>query len=270
LSEDPADERFPMFIYDGQMFGDFTLTTHFKIVSGIREQMAGIAFRVQDETNYYVVRLSGLGRNFRWYKVVNGQRGDLIGPSVSMPPEMWHELVIDCSGDNFRIQLDGQSLPTITDHSFARGKIAFWTKSDSVSYFGETKIVYTPLVSVAQTVIADMAKKYTHLLDLKIYLPGKGPDTTRVAASKDPGDAGQAGGPAELDVIRRGLIYYGKGKASVTVTMPLHDRNGDVMGAVRIVMKSFPGETEETALVRATPVMKDIQDKATVIDDIFQ
>jgi hypothetical protein len=107
-------------------------------------------------------------------------------------------------------------------------------------------------------------------VDLKIYVPGKEADSTRVAASKEPNEIGQAGGAAELDVIRSGLIYYGKGKGTVTVTMPLHDRNGDVTGAVRIVMKSFPGETQETALVRATPVMKEVQDKATVIDNIFE
>jgi hypothetical protein len=271
VSEDPTDEHFPMFIYDGQAFGDFTLTTHIKTVRGAREQMAGVAFRIQNETNYYVVRISSLGHNFRWYKVVNGQRGELIGPQTDIPAGAWHELQIECSGDTIKLRLDGQqSIPMITDHDFARGKIGFWTKSDSVSYFGDTKIAFTPVVSAAQTLMHDMAKKYTRLVDLKIYVPGKEPDSTRVAAGKDPKEAGQPGGAAEQDVIRRGLIYYGKGKGTVTVTMPLHDRNGDVMGAVRIVMKSFPGETEETALERATPVMKEVQDKATALDNFFE
>ena len=30
---------------------DFTLTTRFKTVKGVVEQMAGIAFRIQNETN---------------------------------------------------------------------------------------------------------------------------------------------------------------------------------------------------------------------------
>src|ERR1041384_5131657 len=53
VSRDKTDERFPMLIYEGESFGDFTLTTRFKLVEGAAEQMAGIAFRFVDERNYY-------------------------------------------------------------------------------------------------------------------------------------------------------------------------------------------------------------------------
>src|SRR5262245_11591793 len=52
LAEDRTDEHFPLLIWDDETFADFTLTTRFKTVSGVIEQMAGIAFRLQDETNY--------------------------------------------------------------------------------------------------------------------------------------------------------------------------------------------------------------------------
>ena len=81
LAQDPTDEHFPLLIYEGETITDFTLTTRFKTVNGVVEQMAGIAFRIQNETNYYVVRASSLGNNVRFYKVVNGQRGPLIGPA---------------------------------------------------------------------------------------------------------------------------------------------------------------------------------------------
>ena len=48
-STNQTDERFPMLIYDRETFKDFTLTTRFKIVSGIAEQMAGVVFRFQNE-----------------------------------------------------------------------------------------------------------------------------------------------------------------------------------------------------------------------------
>jgi len=66
LAQDPTDEHFPLLIYDGEIFGDFKLTTRFKTVGGAREQMAGVAFRIQDETNYYVLRASSLGNNCRF------------------------------------------------------------------------------------------------------------------------------------------------------------------------------------------------------------
>src|SRR5439155_6998901 len=70
LAQDPSDEHFPLLIFEDEVFGDFTLTTRFKTVSGKKEQMAGLAFRIQNESNYYVVRASSLGNTFRFYKVV--------------------------------------------------------------------------------------------------------------------------------------------------------------------------------------------------------
>src|SRR5687768_15008675 len=67
-----AEERFPLLIYTNDTFGDFSFTTRFKTVSGQREQMAGVAFRILDEKNYYVVRASSKGNSFRFYKFVNG------------------------------------------------------------------------------------------------------------------------------------------------------------------------------------------------------
>ena len=62
LSQETTDEHFPLLIFDDDVYGDFTLTTRFKTVSGEVEQMAGVAFRIQDEKNYYVVRASSKAR----------------------------------------------------------------------------------------------------------------------------------------------------------------------------------------------------------------
>ena len=64
VSEDLTDEHFPMLIYTGQEFKNFTLKTKFKLVSGVIETMAGIVFRYQDIHNYYYVRASGVGNSF--------------------------------------------------------------------------------------------------------------------------------------------------------------------------------------------------------------
>ena len=41
-------------------------------------------------------------------------------------------------------------MPPLNDNTFTTGKIGFRTKSDAVSYFGDTTITYTPLVPVAR------------------------------------------------------------------------------------------------------------------------
>jgi hypothetical protein len=270
LAQDTTDEHFPMLIYDGEIFEDFTLTTRFKTVHGTKEQMAGIAFRIQNETNYYVLRASSLGNNCRFYKVVNGARGNPFGPAVGLPAGVWHELSIECKGNQINLQLDGRALiGTLNDDSFARGKIGFWTKSDSVSYFADTKVVYKPREAPAQVLVRAVAKKYPHLLGLEIYVQGKDTNTLRLAAGKDETEIGKPGGATELNVLRKGLIYYGKDKGSVAVTLPLRDRNGDIMAVVRVVTKPFAGETEETAIVRATPILKEIQGQAQSLEDLL-
>jgi hypothetical protein len=87
-----------MFIYDGEKFRDFKFTTRFKIVSGVAEQMAGVVFRFQNASNFYVVRGSALGKNVRFYKVVNGVRSDPIGPARDLAPGSWHQLAVQCEG----------------------------------------------------------------------------------------------------------------------------------------------------------------------------
>ena len=51
--------------------------------------------------------------------------------------------------------------------------------------------------------------------------------------------------------------------------MPLRDRNGDAMAAVRVVLKPFPGQTEENAIIRATPIVKEVQTRAQALDDLL-
>jgi hypothetical protein len=271
VSQDPTDEHFPILIYDEETFDDFTLTTRFKTVGGTNEQMAGVAFRIQNETNYYVVRASSLGNTFRFYKVVNGQRGTIIGPEIAIRANVWHELSVVCKGSQIECRLDGrQVIPTLTDTSFSSGKIGFWTKSDSVSYFADTRIVYKPREAPAQALVRNTLKNYPRLVGLKVFVQGAEPQTTRLVASDDSKEIGRAGEKAEEDVIRRGVTYYAKDKDSVSVTLPLRDRNGEPIAAVRVVMKTFAGQTEDNAVVRATPIVKEMGARVQTLQDLVE
>ncbi len=271
LAKNPADEHFPLLIYEGESFADFTLTTQFKTVSGAIERMAGIAFRLQDETNYYVARASTLGNTFRFYKVVNGQRGPIVGPELPVPSGVWHDLTVECKGNHIRCLLDGKEVISVEDKTpFGPGKIGYWTKSDSVSYFNDTKITYTPLQPPAQGFLAPLLQRYPKLLALKIYILTADGSSTRIVGSKDPSEIGSAGTKTELEVIHKAITYYGKEKGIVSVIAPLRDRNGDTIAAVRIVSKSFPGQTEENAILRAQPIRKALEARIQSLGDLVQ
>ncbi|HOC57507.1 MAG TPA: DUF1080 domain-containing protein [Verrucomicrobiota bacterium] len=270
LAQDPTDEHFPLLIYEEETVGDFELTTRFKTVKGVVEQMAGIAFRIQDETNYYVVRASSLGNNLRFYKVLNGVRGPLVGPEQAVPSGVWHELTVECKGNSIRCRLNGKELITATDrvNPFTNGKIGFWTKSDAVSYFADPRLVYTPHEAPAQALVRATVKKFPRLLGLQVYTRGDAPGTTRLAGSKNPGEVGRAGGKVELAVISNGMPYYGKERESVSAVLPLRDRNGEPVAAVRVIMKPATGETEQHVFARAFPVLRNMQKKVTSVKDL--
>jgi hypothetical protein len=212
---------------------------------------------LQDAENFYVIRVSALGQNLRFYKVVTGFRGKLIGPSMNLVTNEWYELTIQCRGNEIVCSLNGsQVMPPIQDTSFARGKIAFWTKSDSVCQFDGVRIAYTPTVPLSKQVLNAALAKFSRVVDLRLYTPAQNGQGTTVAASKHPEDEGLPGGEAEEGAIRDANISVGKGKGTVTVVMPVRDRNGDPQAAAYVVMDSFPGQTDNNAVVRAKPIIK--------------
>jgi hypothetical protein len=270
-SRDATDERFPIFVYDGGTFKDFKLATRFKLVGGVAEQMAGIVFNFQDASNFFVVRASALGHNLRCYPVINGQLKTLIGPTLDIATNVWHDLTVEREGNRLVCSLDGITAINLVDigGTNAPGKIGFWTKSDAVSYFSDLTIDYTPLIPAAQALVNCIMEKQPRILGLRIYaLDGQG--QPKIIASSDTKEIGQPGADAEKDCITNGKVYYGKSLGVDAITLPFRDRNGEPMGAVRVRLKSFFGETQENAVTRATLLIKTMQAQITTSDDLMK
>ena len=270
LSQDPDDNRFPMLIYDGETFSDFKLTTRFKIVSGAVEQMAGMVFRFQNASNFYVVRASALGRNLRFYKMVNGQFADPFTLGTNIAVRVWHTLTVECEGVQINCRLDDAlAMPLHVPATFASGKIGFWTMADAVSYFDDTTIDYKPRVPAAQALVNSTMQQQPRILTLRIYaLDGQG--QPHIIASSDAKEIGQPGTDAEKIAITDGTVSFGKSPGVVAVTLALRDRNGDPMAAVRVRLKSFLGETQDHAVARATQIVHEMQAQVTTAKDLMQ
>jgi len=271
VSRDRTDEHFPMLIWEEETLGDFSLTTAFKIVAGEEEQMAGIAFRIQDEKNYYYIRASSLGGTFNFFKVVEGVRSAPIGVKVEITKGVWHEMTVQCKGDQIRGWLDGKELiPALGDKSFNEGKVGFWTKSDSVSYFTDAKLTYTPKVTLAQVLVRDSLQKYPRLLGLNIFAPTTNRAEPRIIASTEAKELGAPAHHQEQDVIAHSSIYHVNANGRVVLIMPLHDANGESVAAVTVTLKSFPGQTEKNAIARALPIIKQMEARVRSVNDLSQ
>jgi len=137
-SADRTDNRFPLAILDAPVAADLDARVRFKPVAGEVDRAAGIAFRLSDADNYYVVRANALEDNVRLYRVVGGRRSQFAGADTRVPSGVWQQLGVEARGNRFEVFLDGRSLFTATDAAFTTaGRVALWTKADSITYFDD-------------------------------------------------------------------------------------------------------------------------------------
>ena len=144
-SSDTTDYRFPLAIYRPVSASNVDVTLRFKAVGGKVDQAGGIAIRLSDPDNYYVVRANALEDNVRFYRMVRGRREQIEGVNTRVTANEWHQLGLRAEGQSFTITFDGKPLFTATDPTLAgAGRIALWTKADSVTRFDGIEIRTLP------------------------------------------------------------------------------------------------------------------------------
>ncbi len=140
-STERTDYRFPLAIYTPVSTKNCEVTIRFKAVAGKGDQAAGIAMRVIDPDNYYVVRANALEDNVRFYRMVKGKREQLEGANVKVSGNEWNTLGLKADGESFTVTYDGKQLFTTSNSTFKdAGRIALWTKADSVIRFDRIEI----------------------------------------------------------------------------------------------------------------------------------
>jgi hypothetical protein len=145
ISQDRTDYRFPLAIYQAATLKNGTVSVHFKPVSGEIDQAGGIAARLATPNDYYLVRANALEDNVRFYRVVKGRRQQLAGTNIKVASGMWHTLDLRADGSHFMVSFDGTQMFTADDTTFPEGgKIALWTKADSVTLFDRIELTSAP------------------------------------------------------------------------------------------------------------------------------
>ena len=144
-STDQTDYRFPLAIYGGVTAANVEATVRFKAVAGRIDRAGGIAVRLADPDNYYVLRANALEDNVNFYRVVQGSRRQIHGVAAKVTSDQWHTLSLRAEDDRFTVGFDGATLFTATDRTFSgAGRVALWTKADSVTQFDALAIRALP------------------------------------------------------------------------------------------------------------------------------
>jgi hypothetical protein len=144
-SRDTTDYRFPLAIYKSVQAGNVDVLVRFKAIAGRVDRAGGVAVRLTDQDNYYVVRANALEDNVRFYRVVKGRREQLASADNKVTAGAWHTLGLRAEAERFTVTFDGKQLFTATDRTFgAAGQVALWTKADSVTRFDQIEIRTLP------------------------------------------------------------------------------------------------------------------------------
>ena len=131
------DSVFNVTLITGTSARDVDLTVRMKALAGEHDQGGGLVWRAKDARNYYLVRYNPLEDNYRFYKIVDGNR-TLLQSADIVHSEGWHTLRAEMEGDHVRCYYDGKKSIDAKDSTFADpGKIGLWSKADAQSQFDD-------------------------------------------------------------------------------------------------------------------------------------
>ena len=154
-SQDKTAGRFPLAIWNGALIRNGEVSVAFKTVSGSVDQAAGIVWRYQDPSNYYIVRANALENNIVLYKVENDVRLSIApkgmpsrsyGVKHDIPKDQWNTLRIVFDDTHFSVFFNGAQVFESEDRTFTKaGRTGLWTKADSVTYFDNFSVTRSEL-----------------------------------------------------------------------------------------------------------------------------
>jgi len=129
------NNRFPLLIFNNPVLGDGDYSAEFKIEAGQVDQYAGLAFRIVNPQNYYVVRASASEQNVTLARFDNGSRTVVRSFPAKVQRGEWQAVRVNLRGAEVTIRLNDQTIGAVTDDVWLTGRLGLGTKADSVTRF---------------------------------------------------------------------------------------------------------------------------------------
>lgn len=134
-------DYFNLLVLDKPAYKKFTMSVKIKSIAGDEDQGGGLVWRYIDNNNYYIARCNPLENNFRFYRVVDGNRKQLKTSDCSIKPGEWFTMTIEMYDNKVFCSLNGNTLIETTDDTYKNeGRIGLWTKADAQTYFDDFSI----------------------------------------------------------------------------------------------------------------------------------
>jgi hypothetical protein len=139
-----TEDRFPLAIYKTASLKNAEISLRLNAAGGKSDQGGGVAVRLRTPESYYLVQLDALRDRVLFSLVTNGVPEEIVGVDADIASHTWHTLVVRAKDNEFVVSLDGIWVFTGFDKTLSQaGRIALWTKGDSIARFDSISI--TPL-----------------------------------------------------------------------------------------------------------------------------
>ena len=133
---------FNLLVLDKPAYENFKMSVKIKAVAGNEDRGGGLVWRYIDNKNYYIARCNPLEKNFRFYRVVNGDRKQLKSVKTDIGTSGdWFTMTIEMNGNKISCSLNGNKMIEATDDTYTKaGRVGLWSKADAQSYFDDLTV----------------------------------------------------------------------------------------------------------------------------------
>jgi hypothetical protein len=140
-SRQKTETKYPICVFDHIRATDVRVSVDITPLEGEIDRAGGVALRVRDENNYYLVRANALENNVRLYRVVDGVRTQFAGVDTPVTSGRPQRLQIEALEDTFTVTFDGARMFEARDQQFpGGGSVALWSKADSLTEFANLTV----------------------------------------------------------------------------------------------------------------------------------
>jgi hypothetical protein len=142
LSRNYTESSYSMLIVPDLAYSSFKASVKFKIISGEKEQSAGLIFRFQGKDHYFVLVADAVNDRFSLCRAEPDKLICTQDVNADIATNQWYTITAHVSLQGIAGYLDDQLLIQRYDKHYTSGQIGLWTKGDSEAYFDDLKIDY--------------------------------------------------------------------------------------------------------------------------------
>jgi hypothetical protein len=140
-----TEDRSPLAVYKSASFKNAEISLRLNATGGKSDQGGGVAMRLISPQNYYLVQVDTLRERVVFSLVNNGVSEEIVGVDADIATHSWHTLAVRAVDNEFTVSLDGNWVFTGFGKTLSQaGRIALWTKGDSITRFDQIEIAPLP------------------------------------------------------------------------------------------------------------------------------